>query len=192
MYFGEESVLASKSVTCRVTVSSNKAILLGFSRDSLELYFDSLRREQWLSNNVLVRFPHEAEIRQDTIVDWKVNSIRERALLDGLKGSYSNAGERDAYLEWSFRHRQSKLKPLYKAIIATQRLNKPSPIKKIKLTVTPPPPKLSQISVTPNLDIPIDHDTEEETTGDVPAESNEPSQARDKRPLSAVGRFITG
>lgn len=165
---------------------------MGFSRESLEHYFDSKRREQWLANNVIVKFPHEAEIRQETIVDWKVNRIREQSLLDGLKGCYSNAGERDAYMEYNFQRRQAKLKPLYQAIVSKQRLNKPSPIKNIKLTVTPQLPKINGVifTPTPNLDIykDIPYPDEETTSVYVPEESS----GRDKRPLSSVGRFITG
>jgi hypothetical protein len=75
MYFGETEVLKGGTVTCRVSVASQRAILLGFSKDTLEMFMDTKSRRDWLENHVLVKFPHEEEVRHDTIIQWKLKSI---------------------------------------------------------------------------------------------------------------------
>ena len=75
MYFGEEHVLFTSKVPCRVTVHSPKAILLGFSKNTLLTYMDAGSREDWLKNHMLVKFPHETEVRHDTIIERKLKSI---------------------------------------------------------------------------------------------------------------------
>ena len=72
-----------------MTVAGNKpAALLGFTKDSLEFFFDTKARNKWLNNHVIVNFPHEEEVRKETLIQWRVNSIHEHALIDGLKGQY--------------------------------------------------------------------------------------------------------
>lgn len=118
MYFGEEEILLDKPISCRVTVESKKAILFGFNRAALDEYFDEQARKDWLANHVTVRFPHEDKVRNEQLIDWKVKSLGDHALLDGLLGTHLPDCERDAYLEWDVRRRQHKLRPLFEAIKA--------------------------------------------------------------------------
>lgn len=68
MYFGEAEVLKGGTVSCRVSVASQRAILLGFPKDALEMFMDTKTRRDWLENHVIVKFPHEQETRHDAIV----------------------------------------------------------------------------------------------------------------------------
>lgn len=116
MYFGEAEVLKGGTVSCRVSVASQRAILLGFPKEALEMFMDTKTRRDWLENHVIVKFPHEQEIRRDAVIGWKLKQLNDHAILDGLQGSYINEGERDAYLEWQIRRRQNKLRPWFDAI----------------------------------------------------------------------------
>ena len=131
MYFGEENVFNNIQVSCRVTVAgNNRAALLGFTREALEQFFDKKAQKNWLQNHVLVNFPHEEEVRKETLIQWRVNAIQENALLDGLKGCYvQDEAQRDAYLNWDVRKRQMKLRPWYEAIKNQHQAHRPKIIK---------------------------------------------------------------
>jgi hypothetical protein len=87
MYFAEVQILNQEKASCRITVAGSKPeVLLGFTNESLEFYFDTKVRKNWLANHVIVNFPHEEEVRKETSIQWRVNSIHEHALIDGLKG----------------------------------------------------------------------------------------------------------
>lgn len=50
-------------------MAGNKpAVLLGFTKDSLEFFFDTRARNKWLSDHVIVNFPHEEEVRKETLI----------------------------------------------------------------------------------------------------------------------------
>lgn len=69
MYFGEEQILNQRTVPCRVSVTSDLgAVVLGFTKDTLEFFFDSKVRADWLTNHILVKFPHEEQVRHDTLI----------------------------------------------------------------------------------------------------------------------------
>jgi hypothetical protein len=69
MYFGEVEVLNNKQLPCRVTVAGNQpTALLGFTKQSLEMFFESKAKSNWLSNHVIVNFPHEEEVRKETLI----------------------------------------------------------------------------------------------------------------------------
>lgn len=118
MYFGEREILEQKTVPCRVTVASKKAILLGFPKEAMEQFFEGKHRKHLEAAAPLVEFPHEEEVRHDTIIQWKAKQIKENAVRDGLHGSFINDGERDAYLEWTVRKHQLRLKPWHHALNA--------------------------------------------------------------------------
>lgn len=88
-----------------MTATTAQVILLGFRKETLDNFFDAKKRSDWLAHHVLVNFPHEEKVRHDTIIQWKLKSIQDHAVLDGLQGTYINDCERDAYLEWSVRRR---------------------------------------------------------------------------------------
>lgn len=107
MYFGEVEILENKPVTCRVTVQGTKpAVLLGFKKETLEYFFDKHAIAEWKTRQVLVRFPHESEVRKETLIDWRVKALEERAFLDGLQGCYlQDEAQRDSYLKWEVQKR---------------------------------------------------------------------------------------
>jgi hypothetical protein len=95
------------------------------------MFFDAKAKDNWLKNHVIVNFPHEEEVRKETLVQWRVNAIQEHALLDGLKGQYvHDDGQRDAYLNWDVRKRQLRLRPWYEAIKNQHQAYKPQIINK--------------------------------------------------------------
>jgi CRP-like cAMP-binding protein len=76
MYFGQHEILTNTSVPCRVVVASEKAVLLGFPAEAMEKYFEPGRhRNDLLSQEPLVRFPHESEVRCATIIQWKAKAL---------------------------------------------------------------------------------------------------------------------
>ena len=143
MYFGEVEILDNKPVTCRVTVQGTKpVVLLGFKKETLEYFFDKHAIAEWKAKQVLVRFPHEAEVRKETLIDWRVKALEERAFLDGLQGYYlQDEAQRDSYLSWEVQKRQLRLRPWYEAIknqhLALKSVVRKSPPKPPKRSVSP-------------------------------------------------------
>jgi hypothetical protein len=63
-------------------------VLLGFKKETLEYFFDKASIAEWKQKHVLVKFPHEEQVRKETLIEWRVKALEERAFLDGLKGCY--------------------------------------------------------------------------------------------------------
>ncbi len=69
-------------------IGKKPAVLLGFRKESLEYFFDKNTLNDWKNKHVLVKFPHEEDVRKETLIEWRVKALEERAFMDGLKGVY--------------------------------------------------------------------------------------------------------
>ena len=78
------------TVPCRVTVNSENAILLGFPKEAMDQFFEGRKKKELMSSEILVQFPHEQEVRHQTIIEWKSKQLQDNAVLDGLQGTYIN------------------------------------------------------------------------------------------------------
>jgi hypothetical protein len=64
-----------KPMTSKVVVASDKAVLICFTRELLETYFNNNTINEWLQNHITVKFVDEYEVLKQSYVEKKIKDI---------------------------------------------------------------------------------------------------------------------